>query len=53
MRQPVTIGDQKFIWSDEKKAWIDEKTKVLANQGIQSLLEVAQTSQFHPVHLPL
>jgi hypothetical protein len=49
MRQPVTIGDQKFIWSDDKKAWIDEKTKVLANQGMQSLLEVAQTSQFHPV----
>lgn len=46
MRQPVTIGDQKFVWSDEKKAWIDDKTKVIANQGMQSLLEVASNSMF-------
>lgn len=50
MKKPITIGDQKFIWSDERKAWIDEKTGVLANQGLQSLLEVSASSTFHNAH---
>ncbi len=38
MREPVTIGDQTFIFND-KSGWTDKKTKLPADKGLLPLLD--------------
>lgn len=38
MREPVTIGDQTFVF-DEKTGWMDKKSKIPADKGLLPLLD--------------
>lgn len=56
MTEVVKIGDQQFRKTD--KGWLDDKTNVLANKGMQSMLELienktlSKTDQPDHPHLP-
>jgi len=38
MKQPVTIGDEKYVHS--QNGWVEEKTGIIANKALQSLIDV-------------
>lgn len=52
-KEKIKIGDQNYVWSQNNNAWIEESTGKLANQGIQSLLELASKSTLYTDELSL
>lgn len=38
-KEPVSIGNQKFIYDDKSQTWIDAKTKQPADKGLLAILE--------------
>ena len=38
-KEPVSIGNQKFIYDDKRQTWVDSKTKMPADAGLIAVLE--------------
>jgi len=50
MKQPVTIGDEKYVHS--QNGWVEEKTGIIANKALQSLIDVIHEGKFSPAGTP-